>query len=73
MKMTARIIQSQTIAMAMPVTPIWNVIPKRYDKSNRPKIVDAIETYIVNFTSPAARSPLLSAPENGNAAALNTL
>ena len=72
-KITARIVQSQTIAIAIPITPISSVIPKRYDKSNRPKIVDAIETYIVNFTSPAARSPLLSAPEKGNITALNTL
>ena len=35
--------------------------------------VEITETYMVNFTSPAARSPLLSAPEKGYAAALNTL
>lgn len=35
--------------------------------------MEAIETYIVNFTSPAARSPLLSVPENGKAAALKIL
>ena len=48
-------------------------IPKSHDKSRRTAIVEITETYMVNFTSPAARSPLLSAPEKGYAAALNTL
>ena len=51
----------------------FKTIPKSHDKSRRTAIVDITETYMVNFTSPAARSPLLSAPEKGYAAALNTL
>lgn len=66
-------LQSQTIAIAIPITPIFKTIPKSHDKSRRTAIVEITETYMVNFTSPAARSPLLSAPEKGYAAALNTL
>ncbi len=55
-KITARIIQSQTIAMAIPITPIFRTIPKNQDSSRRTTIVDITETYMVNFTSPAARS-----------------
>lgn len=66
-------IQSQTIAIAIPMTPICSAIPKIQDSNRRTATVDMTETYIVNFTSPAARNPLLRAPENGNAEALNRL
>ena len=71
--MIARTIQSLTMAIAIPMTPISKIMPKRYDKRKRTTIVESMETYIVNFTSPAARSPLLSAPENGYAVALKML
>lgn len=40
---------------------------------SRMLIVDMTVTTIVNFTSPAARSPAESGPENRNASALNAL
>ena len=55
--------------MAIPITPICRTIPNIHDSSRRTAIVDITETYMVNFTSPAARSPLLSAPAQGYAAA----
>ena len=73
MNSTARTHQSQTIAAAMPITPICSTIPSSQDSSRRTASVEATDTYIVNFTSPAALSPLLSAPENGNATALKIL
>ena len=64
-------IQSLTIAIAIPMTPICRITPKSQDNNKRTAMVDMTETYMVNFTSPAARNPLLSAPEKGYAMALN--
>ena len=55
------------MAIAMPMTPICSVIPNSQDSSKRTARVEATDTYMVNFTSPAARSPLLRAPEKGKA------
>lgn len=66
-------IQSLTIAIAIPMTPICRITPKSQDNNKRTAMVDMTETYMVNFTSPAARNPLLSAPEKGYAMALNRL
>ena len=43
------------------------------EKTNLPSNVEAMDTNIVNFTSPAARNPLLNGPEIGYTIALNTL
>ena len=72
-KITALTIQSLTIASAIPITPMSNTMPRSQDKKSRTTIVEMIETYMVNFTSPAERSPLLKAPEKGYAVALKTL
>ena len=59
-------------ASAIPITPMSNTMPRSQDKKSRTTIVEMIETYMVNFTSPAERSPLLKAPEKGYAVALKT-
>ena len=43
------------------------------EKMSRAKTVEAIDTIIVNLTSPAALKPVQSVPENGNATVLNRL
>lgn len=71
--MAARIVQSKHIANAIPITPIFKQIAKMIEKTNLASNVDAMDTIIVNFTSPAARNPLLKGPEIGYTIALNTL
>ena len=57
----------------MPMTPIPHTLPRMYDSISRLITVAPIETIVVNLTSPAARSPLLIAPEKGYTTALNRL
>lgn len=66
-------LQSKHIAKAMPITPKFKYIAKIMDKINLPNTVEAIDTIIVNFISPAALKPLLNGPENGKATVLNKL
>ena len=61
----ARSPQSRHMAKATPITHRFIQIPKITEKTTLQKIVEKILTYIVNFTSPAARRPLERAPERG--------
>ena len=71
--MTPLASQSRHMAKATPMTPICSQMPKATENSTRQQMVERILTYMVNFTSPAARRPLESAPEKGYTMALNTL
>ena len=58
------IVQSKHIASAIPITPIFNPKAKINEKIKRPNTVEAMDTIIVYFTSPAALNPLDNGPEN---------
>lgn len=64
-KITARIPQSRHMARATPMTPMSIHIAKIMENRTRPAAVDKRLTYMVNFTSPAARRPLDKAPDKG--------
>lgn len=61
------------IPIAIPITPQLNTRPNNAEKKSLAPIVSVIDTIIVNFTSPAARSPLPSEPANGYASPLKIL
>lgn len=71
--MIARIDQSAHIAKAIPITPRLNVIPNIIESIPLTTTVLKIDTIIVYLTSPVARNPLESGPENGNAIVLKIL
>lgn len=53
--------------MATPMTPQFSHRPNNAENSSRAAMVSTMETIIVNFTSPAARSPLPREPAKGYA------
>ena len=57
--------RSMLIPKATPITPHPSHSPNTAEKNNLAAIVSVMETIIVNFTSPAARSPFPSEPANG--------
>ena len=71
--MIARIDQSAHIAKAIPITPRLNVIPNIIESIPLTMTVLKIDIIIVYLTSPVARNPLESGPENGKAIVLNRL
>ena len=50
---------------ATPMTPQSSHRPSRTEKNSRAATVRTMDTAMVNFTSPAARSPLPSGPAKG--------
>ena len=70
--MIARIDQSAHIAKAIPITPRFNVIPNIIESIPLTMTVLKIDIIVVYLTSPVARNPLESGPENGKAIVLNS-
>ncbi len=66
-------LQSRHIANAIPITPRFIYTANIIENTNLPNTVEAIETIIVNLTSPVALKPLLNGPENGKATVLKIL
>ena len=65
--------QSITMASAMPMTPIPIHLASRKDRKVRHITVQKRDAHIVNFTSPAARSPEESGIAKGCTSAENRL
>ena len=61
----ARTTQSMVIAIQTPMTPSPRPCPKIYAMPTRQSHMEAIATIMVNLTSPAARSALDCAKDNG--------
>ena len=72
-KIHPRRTRSRLIPSATPMTPHPSQRPNNAEKNSLAAIVSTTDTVIVNFTSPAARSPLPSGPANGYAIPLNIL
>ena len=72
-KIEPRKTRSILIPIATPITPISSQSQNRSEKKSLAATVRKIDTTMVNFTSPAARSPLPSEPANGYAKPLKIL